>query len=302
MAEFASLFERLGAIVDDAGAVTRYGKYCGDAGRRTEVRFFGIETDFIKYILRGMVALVLGDNTITVLKPTRTGPAIVWRGHLTWNWLDRSTPESPVGEFEVHVPAEWTTQPESLPIEFAVSANAYFENGKSSDDDVSLVEYDPIWPTRFDGMASWLRRNVPPEIVLRMEHYGSTAIPKMPAKPVIDILLEVPSFIEARRNLIPIFNKAECEYWWYNDHIAFIVREKLMGLRTHHIHVAPAGHRLWEGIAFRDYLRTHPDEASRYATLKHELAKRYNTGREAYTDGKEGFVREITAKALRLTD
>jgi GrpB-like predicted nucleotidyltransferase (UPF0157 family) len=80
------------------------------------------------------------------------------------------------------------------------------------------------------------------------------------------------------------------------------VRKELMGPRTHHIHAGPARHRLWEGIAFRDYLRTHPDEASRYAALKHDLAEHLTTDREAYTNNKESFVREITAKALRLTD
>ena len=302
MAGFASLFERLGATINDVGAVTRYVRYYGDAGGRTEVCFFGIETDSIEYIPRGMVALELGDDTITVFKPTRTAPTIAWRGHLTWNWLDRSAPGAPVGEFTVHVPADWTSQTNPPPVEFVLSANAYFEKGKASDDDVRLVEYNLLWPVKFEEMASWLRKTIPREIALRVEHYGSTAIPNMPAKPVIDILLEVPSFSEARRSLIPIFNKPECEYWWYNDHLLFIIRKELMGTRMHHIHAAPAGHHLWEGIVFRDYLRTHPNEASRYAALKHELAERYATDREAYTNSREAFVREIAAKALRLAD
>jgi len=94
-------------------------------------------------------------------------------------------------------------------------------------------------------MANWLRNAIAPEIALRVEHYGSTAIPNMPAKPFIDTLLEVPSFAEARRSLIPVFNKPECEYWWYNGHMCFIVRKDPMGTRTHHIHAAPRGHRLW---------------------------------------------------------
>ena len=146
-------------------------------------------------------------------------------------------------------------------------------------------------------MAGWLRNIVSPDIALRIEHYGSTAIPGIPAKPVIDILMEVPSFTEARRNLIPLFNKPECEYWWYDEHMVFIIRDRSTGLRTHHIHAAPKGHQVWQGLAFRDYLRTHPEDARRYATLKYKLAESHGNDREAYTDLKADFVNEIPFKA-----
>jgi GrpB-like predicted nucleotidyltransferase (UPF0157 family) len=297
---YPDLFRRLGAIVEGTGTVTRYVRYYGQAGGRTEVRFFGVDTDTIGYIPAGMIALELGEDTMSVYVPTLVGPAVSWRRQLTWNWLDRSGLGGLVGEFTVSVPADWTSVPNSLPIDFILSANAYFKRGNPADDDVALVEYDPLWRAKFSEMADWLRKTVPQEVLLRVEHYGSTAIPGMPAKPVIDILLEVPSFAQARRILIPAFNKIECEYWWYNDHMSFIFRKGLAGTRTHHIHAAPAGHRVWEGIVFRDYLRAHPDEGDRYATLKRELAERHATDREAYTNSKEGFVREVTAKALRL--
>ena len=299
MPEFASLFERLGDTVEGTGVIKRYIRLYGDADGCTEVRFFGIEVALAEHIPEGMIALELSENTITVFEPMRTGPIVAWRGDLTWNWLDRSTPGAPVGEFSARVPADWTSQPHRSPIQFVFSANSYFAQGRAFDDDIHLVDYDPTWPARFDEMANWLRSAIAPEIVLHVEHYGSTAIPNMTAKPVIDILLEVPSFAEARRRLIPVFNKPECEYWWYNDHMCFIVRQEPMGTRTHHIHAAPKGHRIWEGIAFRDYLRTHPDEAARYAALKRQFAESHATDREAYTDSKDEFVRQVTAKALR---
>jgi GrpB-like predicted nucleotidyltransferase (UPF0157 family) len=80
--------------------------------------------------------------------------------------------------------------------------------------------------------------------------------------------------------------------------MTFIKRQKLMGRRTHHVHMAPRDHRLWEGLAFRDYLMSHPREVSRYAALKRELAKTYRQDRERYTQAKTEFVREITSKAL----
>jgi GrpB-like predicted nucleotidyltransferase (UPF0157 family) len=123
----------------------------------------------------------------------------------------------------------------------------------------------------------------------------------MPAKPVIDILIQIPSFSEARRVLIPIFNKHEYEYWGYDDHILFIKRKEFLGTRTHHIHAAPAGSRFWEHISFRDYLRTYPGDAGRYAALKHKLAGRHTTNREEYTVAKGEFVKEITEKALHLS-
>jgi len=300
--EFELLFERLGAIVGGKGGIKRHVGYHGATGGTIEVRFFGIEVESIEQIPEGMIALELSEDSISVLEPLGTGTAIAWQGGLTWNCLDNSIPEAPVGEFTAHIPADWTSQPDQSQVRFVLSTNAYFEPGKVTDDDVRLVEYSPDWPARFAEMVSWLRSVISPEIVLRIEHYGSTAIPDIPAKPVIDILLEVPSFDEARQSLIPIFNKPECEYWWYNEHMLFIVRQEFMGARTHHIHVAPGGHVIWQGIAFRDYLRTHPDEAARYAVLKRELAEYHVDDREAYTDSKENFVREVTAKALRAVD
>jgi signal transduction histidine kinase/CheY-like chemotaxis protein len=110
-------------------------------------------------------------------------------------------------------------------------------------------------------MAAQLNSTVPPGTILRIEHLGSTAIPGMPAKPVIDILLEITSFEKARRVLIPFFNKHECDYWWQEDHMTFILRQNFMGTRTHHIHAAPAG-RSWDRVAFRYNLRAQKEEST----------------------------------------
>jgi len=112
-------------------------------------------------------------------------------------------------------------------------------------------------------------------------------------------VMEVPSFALARQRLLPLWDDEAWEYWRYGDHMMFVKRQSLTGRRTHHLHLAPAGHRLWEGIAFRDYLRARPEEAARYAALKRELAGRYREDREGYTEAKAAFVREITAQALR---
>jgi GrpB-like predicted nucleotidyltransferase (UPF0157 family) len=295
--EFGSLFQRLTAIGVGASVSKRYVRYYGQAQDRSEVRFFGVEAESIGRVPVGMVGFELGEDEIKVVEPESGGSNVSWTGHLVWNWLDRRRETSPVGEFTATVPLDWTSQ-KGASLEFVLSANAYFDRGKALDNDVGLVSYDPLWPARFSEMAHHLRRDLPPEVILRIEHYGSTAIPNMPAKPVIDILVEVPSFLEARRSLIPAFNKPGSEYWWYNDHLLFILREAPMGKREYHVHVAPRGHHVWDGIAFRDYLRSNPDEASRYSALKYELAERFPEDREAYTESKETYVNRVTARAL----
>ena len=297
--EFGKLFARLENEIDSSRSLRRYLRYFGETGETTQLRFFGTAVDSIKTILEGMVSLELSEEEFTVYQPENGHPSVLWQSSLTWDWLDRSNPEFPTGEFVVNVPKDWLSVKSGSQVRFILSANSYSQQGIIPDDDVHLVEYNPSLPDRFEEMADWLRNAISPNVVLRIEHYGSTAIPGIPAKPVIDILVEVPSFSEARRNLIPLFNKPEYEYWWYDEHMVFIIRDGSTGLRTHHIHVAPKGHRVWQGLAFRDYLRSHSKEAQKYADLKHRLAESHGNDREAYTDLKADFVREITGKALK---
>ncbi len=296
---FGDLFKRLENEIDGPGPLRRYVRYFGETNDKTEVRFFGTAVDSIKTIPHGMVSLELGEETITVYNREDERPVILWQSRLTWDWLDRSNPEFSTGEFNASIPSDWLSGTGDSDIRFIISANSYSQEEKTPDDDVHLVDYDPAWLDRYEEMESRLRNTVSPDIALQIEHYGSTAIPGIPAKPVIDMLMEVPSFDEARRILIPLFNKPECEYWWYDDHMVFIIRDESTGIRTHHIHAAPRGHRVWEGIAFRDYLRAHPEDAQRYAVLKQNLADSHGKDREAYTDLKTDFVREIIFKASK---
>lgn len=297
--EFGKLFQRLENEIDCFGSLRRYIRSFGETGDKTEIRFFGIVVDSIKIIPDGMVSIVLDEEESTVYRQENGHPEISWQSPIAWDWLDRSNPEAPLGEFTADVPPEWLSGTGGSEVQFIISANSFSQEGKVLDDDVHLVEYDPTWPDRFHEIADWLRNTISPDIALRIEHYGSTAIPGMPAKPVIDILLEVPSFAEARRNLIPLFNRPECEYWWYDEHMVFIIRDRSTGIRTHHIHAALEGHWVWEGLAFRDYLRKHPDDAQRYTALKYRLAESHGNDRETYTSLKVDFVHEITDKALK---
>ncbi len=167
---------------------------------------------------------------------------------------------------------------------------------------VYLTEYDPAWPARFTAAAHWLRDLLDERWIGRIEHVGSTAIPGMIAKPIIDMFVEVPSFELALPNVVPVLTREGCEYFWRDDrppgHMMFLRHAGPDGARDLHMHMAPPGHKLWERLAFRDYVIAHPNRAAEYAALKQELARRYPEDREAYTAGKGPLVRELTDLAL----
>lgn len=170
-------------------------------------------------------------------------------------------------------------------------------------DEVELIPYDPAWPALYDAEAERLRSALPAGLILAMEHFGSTAIPGMPAKPIIDILMAVPSVEAARCIAIRPMEAMGYAFWAGNpkqDRLFFVKDlPPAAPRRTHHVHVCEAGGEMWQRLAFRDHLRENPAEAQRYAALKRELAARHREDREAYTAAKAGYVEEVLARALR---
>jgi GrpB-like predicted nucleotidyltransferase (UPF0157 family) len=144
-----------------------------------------------------------------------------------------------------------------------------------------------------------------PEVVRRTEHFGSTAVPGIDAKPVIDVLVEIDDFEHALRSLRPVLEQDGYRYMWRDDsepgHMMFVKgygdEGYEPGQQLFHLHAAPAGHPLFERLLFRDYLRAHADAARRYQALKRELAVRFRNHREHYTEAKAAFVAEIMAAA-----
>jgi GrpB-like predicted nucleotidyltransferase (UPF0157 family)/predicted transcriptional regulator YdeE len=300
---YGDLFGRLTNEVKNTGNLTRYVGYQSLVGGQEYLHFFGIEVDRITDIPDGMVAWDLSDSTWTVWE-ARDGQIVASsQRRISWPWLSQSPPGCGrcTGEFSACSPAEACNEEISELAEFWVSANAYvcLQECDARNDEVFLVDYDSSWPQQFDEIAGQLKDCLGSDLVLRVEHYGSTAIPGMPAKPVIDVLVEIPSFAEAKKRAVPRLNSEMWEYWWHSGHILFIKRKRLMGQRTHHIHMAPRGHKIWEGLAFRDYLRSHREEALHYAALKHELAAGFREDRERYTLAKIEYVQEVSSKALR---
>ena len=180
-------------------------------------------------------------------------------------------------------------------------------------DEIALVEYDPRWPEQFAAEAARIRAALGENLVSAVEHFGSTAIPGLSAKPIIDLLVGVRSVAEAREKAVPALEALGYAFWSDNPnpaHLFFVRGLPPHGPRTHHIHmVEPETFRdpknetflFWDRLLFRDYLRAHPDEARRYETVKRDLAGRFPDDREAYTNGKTEYVSGVMQKARERT-
>jgi GrpB-like predicted nucleotidyltransferase (UPF0157 family) len=163
---------------------------------------------------------------------------------------------------------------------------------------VIIVSYDPQWPQCFELLAGDLRGALQSK-ALRIDHIGSTSIPGLASKPVIDIqvsvaaLEPVDAYGRALRSLGYVFRADN------TDLSKRYFREK-PGTRRTHIHVRLVGS--WGeqlNLLFRDYLRLHEQDASQYAQVKIELAERYRNERIKYVAAKAEFIWEILMKANR---
>ncbi len=163
---------------------------------------------------------------------------------------------------------------------------------------VVVVPYDPTWPARFEAEAARLRKVFGP-LVCAVHHIGSTSVVGLPAKPIIDILLEVRDIqaVDAcDAAMVALGYEPKGEYGIPGRRYF----RKGQTRRTHHVHAFQHDNRveIERHLAFRDYLRAHAAEAHRYAQLKQELARRHPRDIEAYMDGKDALVKELERRAL----
>src|SRR2546428_6280989 len=149
---------------------------------------------------------------------------------------------------------------------------------------------------------------LPHELTRRIEQFGIAAMPNLPAKPIIDILVEVASLEETKKRIVPVLESQGYDYFWRPTHgedgppfyAWFIKRDPASGTRTHHIHMVEADFaEHWDRLLFRDYLIAHADVANAYEALKRHLASTYPNDRVAYTRGKTKFVTKIMQHAKR---
>ena len=173
-------------------------------------------------------------------------------------------------------------------------------------EDVAVVPYDPRWPQMFEQERLHLLSCLPADVVRRIEHFGSTAVLGLAAKPIVDILVEVTSLEETRRRVAPILEAQGYDYFcrpsWGDDtppFYAWFIKRDEHGNRTHHIHMVESHFEHWDRLLFRDYLIEHPDVALEYGNLKLALAGAHQKDRIAYTKAKTDFISRVTETARR---
>ena len=160
---------------------------------------------------------------------------------------------------------------------------------------VLVVPYDPRWPVLFEQEASLIRDRLG-AVACEVAHMGSTAVPGLAAKPVLDILLAIPS-LRAPALLHEALALLDYDHRPLDplpDRL-FFAKDSAFG-RTHNLSVCEPGSKFWSAhLQFRDCLRADPALAQAYATLKHELAGRFPNDRIGYTDAKDTFVANALA-------
>jgi GrpB-like predicted nucleotidyltransferase (UPF0157 family) len=165
-------------------------------------------------------------------------------------------------------------------------------------EEIQLHAYDASWPQAFllerDRLLSLF-----PQQFIDIQHIGSTAVPGLQAKPVIDVLAGVASMAEARALAEPLCRSGYTTSAEFNE--TLLERQWFMrwadGHRTHHLHIVVFGEDSWnEHLGFRDALRRLPELAMRYASLKAQLAVQHVADREAYTQAKAAFIQSVLSQ------
>jgi GrpB-like predicted nucleotidyltransferase (UPF0157 family) len=160
---------------------------------------------------------------------------------------------------------------------------------------VALADYDPAWPVQFEAEKRRLMDALPGTFV-DVAHIGSTAVPGLRAKPLIDLLggVRTPEDMFAINDVMDRIGYTTSS----ELNASLKTRQWFMrqsgGMRTHHLHVVVHDGPEWEvRVGFRDKLRSDPDIRARYLALKEELARTFGRQREAYTEGKTDFINAV---------
>lgn len=164
-------------------------------------------------------------------------------------------------------------------------------------DKIVVAPYDPFWPERFRSLARSLRAALGP-VALRLDHIGSTSVPGLAAKPVIDLQISVATLDPSAPFRLPL----ERLGWHFradNDDLTKRYFREPSGSRRTHLHVRRAGSFSEQSaLLLRDFLRATPSRAAAYAALKLSLASLQPHDRSAYTESKSPFIWET----LQLAD
>lgn len=162
---------------------------------------------------------------------------------------------------------------------------------------IVVEDYDPQWPDRFGEIHAELAAALD-GLAGAIEHVGSTAVPGLAAKPILDIDV----LLKNAGDLPQVVERLEPLGYRYQGDLGIAGRDAFQqpaGTFPHHLYVcAPNGEEYHRHLAFRDYLRGHADISAHYARLKRELAARAPADRDEYTRGKSHFVVEVLLLAM----
>jgi GrpB-like predicted nucleotidyltransferase (UPF0157 family) len=165
---------------------------------------------------------------------------------------------------------------------------------------IVVFDYDPAWSAMFEQERMNLHAALDP-FVLSIEHIGSTAVPGLAAKPIIDLQASARHLAEAQLHCIEPLRALGYTYLpeyeaWLPGELLF--RKTLGPQWTHHLHILQGDHPRWrDRLLFRDYLRNHPEAADAYAKLKRDLAAAFDDDISGYRNAKDAFVAATMAQA-----
>lgn len=165
--------------------------------------------------------------------------------------------------------------------------------------EVVVVEYDPRWPALFEEERARLLSLLSPWVD-SIEHVGSTSVPGLAAKPILDIMVGLRT-LEDAQHCIPRLESIGYEYVPRHEAALperrFFHKGATRRARTHHLHMVETASRFWHRhLLFRDRLRANAELARRYDELKRQLAARFPFDRDAYTNAKAPFIEEVLSK------
>lgn len=168
---------------------------------------------------------------------------------------------------------------------------------------VVIEEYHPRWPVRYDHEREVLARVLGDRLVAS-EHIGSTAVPGLAAKPIIDIMAGFRTLADAEACIAPLRTLG---YTFVPEAVVTLPDDRYFekwvdGVEAFHLHAVEHLGTFWqEKLRFREYLRAHPDAVAQYEQLKRELAPQHTVG-FSYARAKTDFIRTILTNALQQTD
>lgn len=171
------------------------------------------------------------------------------------------------------------------------------ESAKPTNSKYQVVPYNPAWPQDYTNAARQLKK-ILKDILIEIHHVGSTAVPNLSAKDLIDILIVVKDI-----HTVDGYNEALYTLGYDSRGEREIVGrryfvKKRRGLHTHHLHIYQADHpEVKNLILFRDFLIAHPEKAKAYESLKLALSKKYVNDGDAYRAGKDQFIKDLLVEA-----